>query len=73
MVEAAPMQHAAFMRFLTRALAVAFAIIAHGFMLGLGTAPTPVLAFAYLASIICLAAAAALLWRRSNAMAAPDG
>jgi hypothetical protein len=73
MVEVTPMQHAVLMRFLTRALAITFAIVAHAFMLGLGSAPSVTLAFAYIASIICLAAAAALLWRRSNGMTAPDG
>lgn len=59
------MQHAALMRFLTRALAVFLVVIAHAFLLNLGHPATTALGFAYVACIICLGVAAALLWRRS--------
>ena len=57
------MQHLALMRFLTRALAVALVVVAHGFLLNLGHPATTALGFAYGACVICLAVAAALLWR----------
>ncbi len=59
------MQHSALMRFLTRALAVVFVVIAHAFVLNLGHPATIALGFAYAACVICLAVAAALLWRKS--------
>lgn len=59
------MQHAALMRFFTRALAVILVVVAHGFLLNLGHPATTALGFAYGASIICLGVAAALLWRKS--------
>ncbi len=53
------------MRFLTRALAVVFVVIAHAFLLNLGHPATTALGFAYAASVIVLAVAAALLWRKT--------
>jgi len=49
----------------TRILAVALAVIGHGFLVALGTADTGPLVLAYLISVACLWAAAALLWRRT--------
>lgn len=59
------MQQAALMRFLTRALAVVLVVIAHAFLLNLGHPATTALGFAYGASVVFLAVAAALLWRKS--------
>lgn len=48
-----------------RALAVFLVVIAHAFLLNLGHPATTALGFAYVACIICLGVAAALLWRKS--------
>ncbi len=53
------------MTLLIRALAVALAVIGHGFLLATATAGNAVIAFAYLGSVACLWAAAALLWRKT--------
>lgn len=59
------MQHAALMRFLTRALAVTFVVVAHAFLLNLAHPATVALGFAYAASVVVLAVAAVLLWRKT--------
>ena len=59
------MRHAAQMKLSLRALAIVLAVVGHGFLLNLGNAPTTILLFAYLGSVACLWAAAALLWRRT--------
>lgn len=59
------MQHAAVMRFLTRALAVVLVVVAHAFLLNLGHPATTALGVAYGACVVVLGVAAALLWRRS--------
>jgi hypothetical protein len=59
------MQHAALTKFLTRALAVTLLVIAHGFLLNLPHPPSLASGFAYGASVVCLAVAAGLLWRRT--------
>jgi len=46
-------------------LAVALAVIGHGFLLAIGTAQNVPLGFAYLGSVMCLWVAAGLLWRRT--------
>jgi len=46
-------------------LAVALAVIGHGFLLAIGTAQNIPLGFAYLGSVMCLWVAAGLLWRRT--------
>ncbi len=53
------------MRFLTQALAVTLAVVGHAFILLAATAETFAFAFASAASVVCLWAAAWLLWRRS--------
>jgi len=53
------------MKLWTRILAVALAVIGHGFLLALGSADTGALVLAYLISVACLWGAAALLWRRT--------
>ncbi len=59
------MRHAARMKWLFRGIAVILAVIGHGFLLNLGNAGSTPLVFAYVGSVICLWAAAALLWRRT--------
>lgn len=59
------MQHAGLMRFFTRALAVILVVVAHGFLLSVGSPPTVALGFAYGASGVFSAAAAWMLWRRT--------
>ena len=54
-----------------RVLAVALAVIGHGFLLAIGTAQNVPLGFAYLGSVMCLWVAAGLLWRRT--MDGPPG
>ncbi len=53
------------MKLLTRALAVFFVVVAHAFLLNLPHPPSTALGFAYGASVVCLAVAAWLLWRRT--------
>ncbi len=53
------------MKLWIRVLAVALAVVGHGFLLALGTADSGALIFAYLGSVACLWAAAALLWRKT--------
>jgi len=48
-----------------RVLAVALAVVGHGFLLAVATAQSSPLVFAYLGSVACLWAAAALLWRKT--------
>ena len=59
------MQNAALTRFLLRALAIAFVVIVHAFVLNIPHPPSVELGFAYGASAVCLAVAAGLLWRRT--------
>ena len=59
------MQHAALTKLLTRALAVLLVAVAHGFLLNLPHPPSVELGFAYGASVVALAVAAGLLWRRT--------
>ena len=59
------MQHAVLKRFLARSLAVVLVVVAHAFLLNLGHPPSTTLGFAYVASFVCLAAAAGLLWYRT--------
>ncbi len=59
------MQRAALMKFLTRALAVLLVVVAHGFLLNLGHPASTALGIAYAACVVCLAAAAWMLWRRT--------
>lgn len=53
------------MRFFTSALAVILVIVAHVFLLSVGSPPTVALRFAYGASGVFSAAAAWMLWRRT--------
>lgn len=50
---------------LLRGLAVAFAVVAHGFLLALSSPPSPIHAVGYVLSAACMAGAAWLLWRRT--------
>ncbi len=59
------MRQAAVMRFLTRALAITLVVIAHAFVLNLGDPASALLGGAYGASVVVLAVAAVLLWRRT--------
>jgi hypothetical protein len=58
-------RQAARMKVWIRVLAVALAVIGHGFLLAIGTAQNIPLGFAYLGSVMCLWVAAGLLWRRT--------
>jgi uncharacterized membrane protein YhaH (DUF805 family) len=53
------------MKLWIRVLAVVLAVVGHGFLLAVGTADSGPIVFAYLGSVACLWAAAALLWRRT--------
>ncbi len=48
-----------------RALAVALVIVAHAFLLNLAHPPSVAMGFAYGGSVVFLAVAAGLLWRRT--------
>ncbi len=53
------------MKFLTQALAVTLGVIGHAFVFMGATADNPLLTIACWASVVCLWAAAWLLWRRT--------
>jgi len=59
------MRQAALERIFTRALAITLVVVAHGFVLNIPHPPSTALGFAYAGSVVCLAVAAGLLWRRT--------
>jgi hypothetical protein len=59
------MRHVALTKLLTRALAVTLVVVAHGFLLNVPHPPSTALGVAYAGSVVCLAVAAGLLWRRT--------
>jgi hypothetical protein len=59
------MRQAALETFFTRALAITLVVVAHGFALNVPHPPSAALGVAYAGSVVCLAVAAGLLWRRT--------
>ena len=54
------------MTFASRALAITLGVIGHACIFAIGTASSPMLVVAYLLSVVCLWAAAWMLWSRTT-------